>query len=376
MSSTDYTPHSYSEPTDAHLHPIQRLCPEVLAEIFTFCLPDVPKDLRQVEHISSRKAPLLLCSVCSSWRSLAISTPRLWQTFHFRIVDTMDRSLRLRRPMTIDIDSITSGIRTWLDRSGALPFFWIRDRGKAAQRRLILEVLLQEVSRWGSFEICENGISVTPPHFGILPMLHTLGSSIDGVPFTAAPCLKRLCLSSLPNPTSLSAIPWDRLVELTIIQKPQTISMVVEVIQCCPRLESLSLPVKEGDKDDSLTLRSIIQHDTLRREKYIPMVTSTLLIFLTYPDDDGDVLLCPQLRHLTLNACYCSDKSFPGLLGRMILSRCLGRAQDTQLKLRSLQLENTYSLSKEDYELLQFAQSNCGLELGYSHINNMERVDK
>ncbi|KAM6491003.1 hypothetical protein JOM56_013242 [Amanita muscaria] len=271
MSSTDYTPHSYSEPTDAHLHPIQRLCPEVLAEIFTFCLPDVPKDLRQVEHISSRKTPLLLCSVCSSWRSLAISTPRLWQTFHFRIVDTMDRSLRLRRPMTIDIDSITSGIRTWLDRSGALPLsirvvFWIRDRGKAAQRRLILEVLLQEVSRWGSFEICENGISVTPPHFGILPMLHTLGSSIDGVPFTAAPCLKRLCLSSLPNPTSLSAIPWDRLVELTIIQKPQTISMVVEVIQCCPRLESLSLPVKEGDKDDSLTLRSIIQHDTLRRE--------------------------------------------------------------------------------------------------------------
>ncbi|KIL58423.1 hypothetical protein M378DRAFT_86504, partial [Amanita muscaria Koide BX008] len=99
----------------AHLHvissPIQRLCPEILAEIFTFCIPDVTKDFR---HISSWNAPLLLCSVCSLWRSLAISTRRLWQTFHFRLVEKY-------RFEPIDTEFITSGIRTWLDRSGALP---------------------------------------------------------------------------------------------------------------------------------------------------------------------------------------------------------------------------------------------------------------
>ncbi|KIL67105.1 hypothetical protein M378DRAFT_74354, partial [Amanita muscaria Koide BX008] len=56
---------------------IQRLCPDILAEIFAFCLPEVTAWIIQ---ISSRDAPLLLCSVCSSWRSLALSTPRLWQT--------------------------------------------------------------------------------------------------------------------------------------------------------------------------------------------------------------------------------------------------------------------------------------------------------
>ncbi|KIL67068.1 hypothetical protein M378DRAFT_53677, partial [Amanita muscaria Koide BX008] len=70
------------QPHTFNSNPIQRLCPEILTEIFTFCLPDVPKNLWQLEHISSRNAPLVLCSVCSSWRSLAISTPRLWQTLH------------------------------------------------------------------------------------------------------------------------------------------------------------------------------------------------------------------------------------------------------------------------------------------------------
>ncbi|KAM6500114.1 hypothetical protein JOM56_003128, partial [Amanita muscaria] len=60
--------------------PIQRLCPDILAEIFAFCLPYAPW---QFDHRWSRNAPLPLCSVCSSWRFLAISTPRLWQTFHF-----------------------------------------------------------------------------------------------------------------------------------------------------------------------------------------------------------------------------------------------------------------------------------------------------
>ncbi|KIL67067.1 hypothetical protein M378DRAFT_123284 [Amanita muscaria Koide BX008] len=280
-------------------------------------------------------------------------------------------------------------------------------------------------------------------------MLHTLdlsGSSIDRIPFTAAPRLKRLRLRSLPNPTSVSAISWDRLVEVTV-QEAQTISMVVEVIQCCPRLESLSLMVKEGDDDGSLTSRSITQHDTLGRlyldplpylsavtdrltlpalthlslgykpskslprsrcsqlvafftrsncelqeftlygskfgpgelleclshrscqtltelaiqgHRYSnPIVDDELLIRLTYPDVDDDVPICPKLRHLGLMDCYRSDRPFPDLLGRMIQSRCFGRAQDAQL--RSLRL-GWDSISREDYELLQFAQSNGGLE--------------
>ncbi|KIL67106.1 hypothetical protein M378DRAFT_160085 [Amanita muscaria Koide BX008] len=243
--------------------------------------------------------------------------------------------------------------------------------------------------------------------------------------------------------------------------------MVVEVIQRCPRLESLSLPVYKSDKDDSLIFRSITQHDTLQRlhlntlpypnavtdrltlpaltdlslqafdrdpsmtmseveakiccsqliafftrstcklqefalchsdfgprqfldclrshrscqtlthleiarDKYSPPMVvsdvSELLVCLTYPDDDGEVPLCPQLRHLTFVHCYCLDRSFPDLLGRMILSRCFGRTQDAQL--RSLHLYNNHcrdSISREDRELLKFAQSNYGLRFWHSY---------
>ncbi|KIL67085.1 hypothetical protein M378DRAFT_326635 [Amanita muscaria Koide BX008] len=157
----------------------------------------VPKISQRSSHFVSlrqRNAPLLLCSICSSWRSLTISTPRLWQTLH------CSKGLR----STMDTESITSGIRTWLDRSRALPLsihvvFWIRDPSpesdEETQRRLIFKVLSQKVSRWEILEIYENKIWVTPPHVGILPMLHTFdisGSSIDRIPFTAAPHLKRL----------------------------------------------------------------------------------------------------------------------------------------------------------------------------------------
>ncbi|KIL67065.1 hypothetical protein M378DRAFT_74399 [Amanita muscaria Koide BX008] len=286
-------------------------------------------------------------------------------------------------------------------------------------------------------------------------MLHTFDisrSSIGGIPFTAAPRLKKLYLRSLPNRKFISAIPWDQLVELTI-EQGQTISMILEVIQCCPRLESLSLNVEGGDDDDdddSLACRSITQHDTLRRlhldmlpfrngvidhltlpaltdlslgyfsdsipscsqlvafftrsncelqelalcrsefgpselleclshrscqtltrlviqvySESIPMVDSEILIRLTYSDVDDEVPLCPKLGHLELKCCYCSDTSFPDLLGRMIQSRCFGRTPDAQL--RSLRLILWYPVSSEDYELLQFASRNGGLELAYSH---------
>ncbi|KIL67072.1 hypothetical protein M378DRAFT_37209, partial [Amanita muscaria Koide BX008] len=86
-------------------------------------------------------------------------------------------------------------------------------------------------------------------------------------------------------------IPWDQLVELTI-EETQPISIAVEVIQRCPRLESLSLRrVDEGDDDGSLTFRSITQHDTLR---------SLHLGMLPYVNAVTDRLTLPALTHLSL----------------------------------------------------------------------------
>ncbi|KAF9445457.1 hypothetical protein P691DRAFT_675618, partial [Macrolepiota fuliginosa MF-IS2] len=53
------------------LSPVYSLPPEILEEIFVHSLPAFPV-------LSHEVAPLLLCSVCSSWRNVALHSSRLW----------------------------------------------------------------------------------------------------------------------------------------------------------------------------------------------------------------------------------------------------------------------------------------------------------
>ncbi|EJD35273.1 hypothetical protein AURDEDRAFT_93216, partial [Auricularia subglabra TFB-10046 SS5] len=53
------------------VHPIRRLPPEVLAEVFTACLSD-----EQLHSLSA--VPYPVSQVCRRWRSVALQTPRLW----------------------------------------------------------------------------------------------------------------------------------------------------------------------------------------------------------------------------------------------------------------------------------------------------------
>ena len=59
--------------------------------------------------INVQKAPMLMAQVCSSWRSIALSTPRLWNSM----------SVRGRDGMVLASQSAL--ISTWLGRSATLP---------------------------------------------------------------------------------------------------------------------------------------------------------------------------------------------------------------------------------------------------------------
>ncbi|KAJ7654328.1 hypothetical protein B0H17DRAFT_864853, partial [Mycena rosella] len=65
---------------DSHLalvSPARRLPDDIIREIFTATLPSdhQPK-------MTSRESPLLISRICSGWRSLALSMPRLWASLH------------------------------------------------------------------------------------------------------------------------------------------------------------------------------------------------------------------------------------------------------------------------------------------------------
>ncbi|KAF7376695.1 hypothetical protein MSAN_00086500 [Mycena sanguinolenta] len=57
----------------------RRLPPDIVREIFVACLPST------YAVMSVQEAPLVLCRICSAWRTIALSTPRLWSSLHLPI---------------------------------------------------------------------------------------------------------------------------------------------------------------------------------------------------------------------------------------------------------------------------------------------------
>ncbi|KAJ6544214.1 hypothetical protein B0H19DRAFT_898859, partial [Mycena capillaripes] len=67
---------SLSAYVDAHkalISPARRLPLDIIQEIFIACLPT-----HRNCAMSASEAPVLLGRICSSWRAISLSTPRLW----------------------------------------------------------------------------------------------------------------------------------------------------------------------------------------------------------------------------------------------------------------------------------------------------------
>ncbi|KAF9472497.1 hypothetical protein BDN70DRAFT_774326, partial [Pholiota conissans] len=59
--------------SDKSQFPARSLPHDVLREIFIFCLPE-----DHLPTLSRDDAPVLLTRICSAWKGIALTTPRLW----------------------------------------------------------------------------------------------------------------------------------------------------------------------------------------------------------------------------------------------------------------------------------------------------------
>ncbi|KAJ6562764.1 hypothetical protein DFH09DRAFT_489459 [Mycena vulgaris] len=71
-------------PLRAVLSPLRRFPPEILGEIFQWCRDNSLASIRY-SITDPMKAPVLLGHICSSWRSVAHGTPRLWDTINCQV---------------------------------------------------------------------------------------------------------------------------------------------------------------------------------------------------------------------------------------------------------------------------------------------------
>jgi hypothetical protein len=147
---------------DAHdslLSPVRRLPPELLSEIFML-LPTPSEVLGPTDW----DATFILGAVCSHWRKLALSTPRLWCTIYVNL----DRG---------NPESKADMVRTWLERSGQCPLsFGLEGEHDDCIIHPIIDVVIQHSHRLQFFDVwlpC-TVMTVFAPLRGQLPMLQSL----------------------------------------------------------------------------------------------------------------------------------------------------------------------------------------------------------
>ncbi|KAF8328969.1 hypothetical protein F5887DRAFT_334755 [Amanita rubescens] len=275
--------------------PINRLPREILAEIFSLC---VPKMTSESARMLTSNAPLLLCLVCSSWRELALATPKIWTTVGIVI--------RGRHMDSQDVSAAAHIITTWLKRSGALPLTLSLDynpyyhncakdhtRARLAFIEVILSVFGVHSSRWQdvNLSLCETP-SVSWPQLGNLPLLQAFHfdgqlQNVINLTLNGCPRLTRLSGSypvvALTNPQ----IPWSQISYLHISSKISLFD-ASEAIRLCPQLEefqaSLDIPL---DQDSRLPRTPIVENHRLRTLRIASADHSPLFSSLTLPSLRG-----------------------------------------------------------------------------------------
>ncbi|KAJ7157649.1 hypothetical protein C8R43DRAFT_997237 [Mycena crocata] len=255
---------------DAHLalmSPVRRLPEDALREIFISSLPSTHNAI-----ISSREAPLLLCHVCSGWRSIALSTPRLWTSLHIVVPD---------EPRLKDILFLA---KRWISRSGVLPLSLsiaisacLAD-SEAASAAPLLSVLAEVSNRWQAVEFTtpdymyqmdwfSQPLSALTPD-GV-PNLKTVtfgcnNPDVLSTPFLASPGIHSLSLYNIPSSIDAASISWHSLTRLELGSSyakdsgPWSGHIILEILRRCVNLETCTLVIMSSDPelitDDSVTL--------------------------------------------------------------------------------------------------------------------------
>ncbi|KAJ7755561.1 hypothetical protein B0H16DRAFT_1458635 [Mycena metata] len=249
----------FIDPHLALISPIRRLPHDVVAEIFAACLPP---DRNAV--IQGTESPLLLCHICQAWRTLALSTPRLWASLHI-----------VGPPTPPKLHQINEAVAWWLAKSGGLPLSisivqsswasWDTDFS------ILVQTLVQYASRWQRIRFRLNAYHSLQPLAALrpidVPFLETV--VFDGFPpsgaenstaFLGTNSLRGLSLIRATNSFPVQTIPWDSLRRLFLSPAAacHTVAEGLELLRRCPNLESCALAFMPDSNDSPSPVGSAV----------------------------------------------------------------------------------------------------------------------
>jgi hypothetical protein len=212
----------------ALLPPIRSPPVELLANIFSLCMPEYPAPGLQI--------PLILGRVCRHWRAITLSMGNLWRS--------MDLALDVLNPHTQ-----AAQVQSWLSRSSGYPlsiiFRYVGDISKYTQP--LVNTLLEHSQRWEYIELHVTGpfVQAFAPAKGRMALLQQLQLCLVGEgrtsfdmmidAFVVAPKLHSVVLHA--HASSLR-LPWEQLTECTI---SASIYAILEFLRLTPNLVNCCL---------------------------------------------------------------------------------------------------------------------------------------
>ena len=135
------------------LAPVRRLPMDVLGLIFGHCLTTHRNPVMSVSE-----APILLTQICRDWRSIALSTPRLWSRLYVPTLrnvvgfgpDVLPHDLGKERRM----EGYTEEVQRWLRLSAPCPLaITLMPESNLGYHPPLLDSIIQSSRRWQQLEL-------------------------------------------------------------------------------------------------------------------------------------------------------------------------------------------------------------------------------
>jgi len=251
------------------LSPACRLPPDVLHEIFFHCLPTHHNPAMKISE-----PPLLLTRICSSWRAIALSSPRIWSKIHIPLPGDPDVSEGFNETITVEtrlndrrqrfasvMESRCDAVRSWLSRSGTCPLslsvaYWggdssIHDSKGDELIQEMFDILLSFADRWTNVilsapEVIYNKLQndINPTMF---PSLRSLKITLHGKYYSgngkptpilllAAPALRRITINAIQATFHMTLNPvqpiWNQITHIIFASATTDIHFLVLLRQC------------------------------------------------------------------------------------------------------------------------------------------------
>ncbi|KAL0066533.1 hypothetical protein AAF712_006576 [Marasmius tenuissimus] len=320
---------TYIDSHRALLSPFRRFPEDVLREVFLWCLDPYPVR-------STRRAPLLLTTICKYWRDIALRTPRLWSSIHVYIPRCWNE-----RQFEALVHARVAGFKRWLELSGSTPLYlsvtfpyqgigansYETVQSMVKMNQFVVNALLQFRSRWKDVRF--NG--VLPAFLADATMLRTdemplleclritsLKSTVYGYHtmyadrtvedlIRAAPSLHTLDYSFDSYDVPSLPVPWGQMTEISLHSRQGSLgaqNALILISKMANSLQKCSLWIIPTRIDNNIrihlpSLKSL--ELSFQDTRGIGAIVDAQVDHFETIQASLNALTCPSLQHLTVD---------------------------------------------------------------------------